>query len=130
MNPVKELQAIIRSADTGCIEITLHIDHAKDIVAVFEKLKPYLQHKTHCEHHQIYYDPLCPKCLSKFTHWRSGPHFDQERRCGACDACWEPERLPGKCNCGLDKVIAELEKPESVTDRLDAVEQALRKRMP
>jgi competence CoiA-like predicted nuclease len=34
---------------------------------------------------------FCPVCGSPAIHWRSGVHFENEKRCAACDHCWEPE---------------------------------------
>ncbi len=33
----------------------------------------------------------CPKCGGTATHWRTGVHFDHERRCTECSYCWDPD---------------------------------------
>lgn len=33
----------------------------------------------------------CPQCGSRNTHWRSGVHFDHERRCADCGKTWDPK---------------------------------------
>lgn len=38
------------------------------------------------------FDPRrCPRCDSPDTHWRSGVHFDHERRCVDCGKIWDPD---------------------------------------
>lgn len=32
----------------------------------------------------------CPKC-NGWGHWRTGFHFDHEKRCPECEICWCPE---------------------------------------
>lgn len=34
---------------------------------------------------------FCPECGSPCVHWRRGVYFENEKRCGSCDHCWEPK---------------------------------------
>jgi len=34
---------------------------------------------------------FCPECGSPNVYWRHGVHFENEKRCGSCFYCWEPE---------------------------------------